>query len=54
LGKGIVGIHGATAGNMRWPEFVELFGTRYAGHFTNEVRGQPLEPRHPLTPGTLT
>ena len=48
-GKGIIGIHGATAGNVQWPEFVELFGAQYAGHFAGEAWIQPVGPAHPLT-----
>jgi len=48
-GKGIVGIHGATAGNVQWPEFVELFGAQYAGHFAGEAWVQPVGPTHPFT-----
>jgi len=47
-GKGIVGVHGATAGNVQWPEFVELFGAQYNGHFTNNFWVTPTEPDHPL------
>ncbi|MHC4402515.1 MAG: ThuA domain-containing protein [Planctomycetota bacterium] len=47
-GKGIVGIHGATAGNVQWPEYVEMLSARYGGHFTDEVWVKPEEPDHPL------
>jgi uncharacterized protein len=30
-GKGLVGIHGATAGSVQWPEYLELFAAQYAG-----------------------
>jgi hypothetical protein len=48
-GKGLVGIHGATAGGVDWPEFVELFGAQYAGHFTGEAWIRPEDSNHPLT-----
>jgi len=48
-GKGLVGVHGATAGNVQWPEFVELFGAQYAGHLTTQVWVKPVEADHPLT-----
>jgi len=47
-GKGLVGIHGATAGNVQWPEFVELFGAQYNGHFMNSFWVAPTEKDHPL------
>jgi len=47
-GKGLVGIHGATAGNVQWPEFVKLFGAQYTSHFTDTVWVKPEEVEHPL------
>lgn len=47
-GKGIVGVHGATAGNVQWPEFVKLFGAQYSGHFSSDFWVAPVEPDHPL------
>lgn len=47
-GRGIVGIHGATAGNVQWPEFVSLFGAQYMSHVTETVWVKPEEPSHPL------
>ncbi len=47
-GKGIVGIHGATAGIHTWPEFLEMIGGKYGGHFSDEVWVKPEEPDHPL------
>jgi type 1 glutamine amidotransferase len=46
-GKGLVGIHGATAGRP-WEEYLELLGGRYGGHFTDTVWVKPDEPDHPL------
>jgi type 1 glutamine amidotransferase len=34
---------------VQWPEFVELFGAQYAGHFAGEAWIKPEEPAHPLT-----
>ena len=36
-GKGIVGIHGAVAGGVRWPEYLEMLNGSYGGHFTDTV-----------------
>ena len=47
-GKGIVGIHGAVAGGVRWPEYLELLGGAYGGHFTEAVWVRPEDPDHPL------
>ncbi|NOX54714.1 MAG: ThuA domain-containing protein [Planctomycetes bacterium] len=47
-GKGIVGIHGAVAGGIRWPEYLEMMGGAYAGHFAGAVWVRPEEPDHPL------
>jgi hypothetical protein len=47
-GKGIVGIHGAVAGGVRWPEYLEMLNGSYGGHFTESVWVKPVEPDHPL------
>jgi len=47
-GKGIVGIHGAVAGGVRWPEYLELLGGSYSSHITGSVWVKPDEPDHPL------
>jgi len=47
-GKGIVGVHGAVAGGVRWPEYLELLNGAYGGHFTEEVWVKSVEPEHPL------
>jgi type 1 glutamine amidotransferase len=46
-GKGVVGIHGATAG-IQWQEFLEMLAGRYGGHFTDSVWVKSEEPAHPL------
>jgi len=47
-GKGIVGIHGAVAGGVRWPEYLELLGGSYSSHITDSVWVKLDEPDHPL------
>jgi len=47
-GKGIVGIHGAVAGGVRWPEYLELLGGSYSSHITDSVWIKLDEPDHPL------
>jgi type 1 glutamine amidotransferase len=47
-GRGIVGIHGAVAGGVRWPEYLEMLAGQYGGHFTDQVWVKPVEPNHPL------
>lgn len=46
-GKGIVGIHGATCVST-WPEYTELIGGLYGGHFSGAARIKAEEPGHPL------
>ncbi len=46
-GKGIVGIHGATCVST-WPEYMELIGGLYAGHFSGAAWIKAEEPGHPL------
>ena len=46
-GKGVAGIHGATAG-IRWEEFLQMLAGRYGGHFTDNVWIKSEEPSHPL------
>jgi type 1 glutamine amidotransferase len=48
-GKGLVGIHGTTAGTESWREFADLFQAQYAGHFAGEAWIKPEDPDHPLT-----
>ena len=47
-GKGIVGIHAATAALQRWPEYGELMGGYYASHLTDEVPIKVDDPDHPI------
>lgn len=46
-GKGIVGIHGATCVST-WPEYMDLIGGLYAGHFSGAAWIRAEEPGHPL------
>jgi len=47
-GKGVVGIHAATAACQNWPEYGEMIGGYYAGHIHQEVVIKPEDPRHPI------
>lgn len=47
-GKGIVGIHGAVAGGVRWPEYLEMLNGSYGGHFTDTVAVAPVIAGHPI------
>lgn len=47
-GKGIVGIHGAVAGNVQWPEYLEMFNGSYGGHFSETVAIGPVMADHPI------
>ncbi|MHC4692497.1 MAG: ThuA domain-containing protein [Planctomycetota bacterium] len=47
-GKGIVGIHAATAAFQNWPEYGEIMGGYYAGHIHQEVVIRPEDPKHPV------
>jgi len=49
-GKGIVGIHGATAG-VGWKEYLEMMGGDYADHFVDSVWVRVEEPGNPLCAG---
>jgi type 1 glutamine amidotransferase len=46
-GKGIVGIHAATAAFQSWPEYGEMMGGYYTGHLVDEV---PLKIEDPASP----
>lgn len=48
-GKGVVGIHAATAALQNWPEYGELMGGFYGGHIDQEVVIAAEDPTHPLT-----
>ncbi len=47
-GKGIVGIHAATAACQNWPEYGEMMGGYYGGHITDDVPVRLDEPEHPM------
>jgi type 1 glutamine amidotransferase len=47
-GKGLVGIHAATAALQNWPEYGEMIGGYYGGHILQEVVIKPDEPAHPV------
>lgn len=45
-GKGVIGIHAAIAGG--WPEYGEMMGGSYGGHFTGQVWLKADDADHPL------
>jgi type 1 glutamine amidotransferase len=47
-GKGVVGIHAATAAFQNWPEYGEMIGGYYGGHITQDVAIKLDEPGHPV------
>jgi type 1 glutamine amidotransferase len=47
-GKGVVGIHAATAALQNWPEYGEMIGGYYAGHIAEDVPIKLDEPLHPV------
>jgi len=47
-GKGIVGIHAATAAFQNWPEYGEMMGGYYGGHIYEEVAIKLDDPQHPV------
>jgi len=47
-GKGIVGIHAATAALQNWPEYGQMMGGYYAGHIHQEVIIKLDDPKHPI------
>ncbi|MHC4178031.1 MAG: ThuA domain-containing protein [Planctomycetota bacterium] len=47
-GKGIVGIHAATAALQNWPEYGEMMGGYYGGHIYQEVTIRLDDPQHPV------
>ena len=47
-GKGIVGIHAATAALQNWPEYGEMIGAYYGGHIYQEVAIKLDDPQHPV------
>jgi len=46
-GKGIVGIHAATAACQNWPEYGEMMGAYYGGHIAQKVPVKLDDPDHP-------
>jgi type 1 glutamine amidotransferase len=47
-GKGVVGIHAATAAFQTWPAYGEMMGGYYGGHIVDDVTIRLEEPGHPL------
>jgi hypothetical protein len=47
-GKGIVGIHAATAALQNWPEYGQMMGGYYSGHIYQEVAIKLDDPQHPV------
>ncbi|MHC4431600.1 MAG: ThuA domain-containing protein [Planctomycetota bacterium] len=47
-GKGLVGIHAATAAFQNWPEYGQMIGGYYGGHIHQEVIIRPEDPDHPV------
>jgi hypothetical protein len=48
-GKGLAGMHGAAAvWGKKWPEYLDMIGGEYAGHFVDKVWIRSEEPGHPL------
>ena len=47
-GKGIAGIHAATAAFSTWPEYGRMMGGYYGAHIAQEVAVKLDEPNHPL------
>ena len=47
-GKGIVGIHAATAAFQNWPEYGEMMGGYYGGHIMQDVPIKLDDPKHPV------
>jgi type 1 glutamine amidotransferase len=47
-GKGIAGVHAATAALQKWPEYGEMMGGYYGGHIMQEVPIKLDAPDHPV------
>jgi hypothetical protein len=47
-GRGLVGIHAATAALQNWPEYGEMIGGYYGGHILQEVPIKLDDPGHPI------
>ena len=47
-GKGLVGIHAATAAFQNWPEYGQMMGGYYSGHIYQQVAVKLDDPQHPV------
>jgi len=47
-GKGLVGIHAATAACQKWPEYGRMIGGYYGGHIMDDVTIKLEDPSHPV------
>jgi hypothetical protein len=47
-GKGLAGIHAATAAFQKWPAYGEMIGGFYGGHAAGAMPIRVVEPAHPL------
>jgi len=47
-GKGVIGIHAATAAFQKWPEYGEMMGGYYGGHIMQDVAIKIDDPDHPV------
>jgi len=47
-GRGLVGIHAATAACQKWPEYGAMIGGYYGGHIFTEVAIKLDDPDHPV------
>lgn len=47
-GKGLAGVHAATAALQGWPEYGELIGGYYGGHIAGDVAIKLDDPGHPI------
>ncbi|HPM80472.1 MAG TPA: ThuA domain-containing protein [Candidatus Anammoximicrobium sp.] len=47
-GKGLVGIHAATAAFQNWPEYGEMMGAYYGGHISQQVSIKVEDLQHPV------
>jgi hypothetical protein len=47
-GRGLVGVHAATAACQKWPEYGEMIGGTYGGHILQDVVIRADDPGHPL------
>lgn len=47
-GKGLVGIHAATAAFQKWPAYGDLVGGYYVGHLSDDLPMKVEEPGHPV------